>query len=347
MSEGDGRLLRDASRMRHEWRRRQVRIPVSSTQHAQPTIYFLVPDHNEPAGGIAVMYRHVDILNDNGVCAAVIHQRRGFRCTWFPNETRIVYADTARIGPQDLLVVSELDLAVLVEKGIQTPHAVLNQSGSLTWKYRPQLITKHYRDSPDLRAIITVSEYAVEFLAFAFPGRDVRLTSPSVDARVFHPGSTASNRIAFMPRRGSPEASILWHMLAARGSLREWTLEPIAGLDQHGVAEVMRRTKIFVTLSTQEGFGLPAAEAMACGVYVVGFHGNGGQRLFQPEFCSPVPSGDVLALAKRLEWAARQEEQEPGWLAQRGAAAADYVQRNYAPAQESEQVMKAYPDLLP
>ena len=59
-------------------------------QETVPTVYFCAPDWNVPAGGIRVFYRHVDILNEAGIPAAVLHRRAGFRCTWFENHTRVV-----------------------------------------------------------------------------------------------------------------------------------------------------------------------------------------------------------------------------------------------------------------
>jgi hypothetical protein len=44
-------------------------------QETVPSVYFGAPDWNVPAGGIRVVYRHVDILNEAGTPAAVLHRR--------------------------------------------------------------------------------------------------------------------------------------------------------------------------------------------------------------------------------------------------------------------------------
>ena len=54
-------------------------------------IYFGCPDKDYPVGGIRAIYRHVDILNRNGLEAFVLHRLALFRCTWFENETRVAY----------------------------------------------------------------------------------------------------------------------------------------------------------------------------------------------------------------------------------------------------------------
>jgi hypothetical protein len=54
-------------------------------------VYYWCPDADRPYGGVRAIYRHVDILNEHGVAAFVLHERRPFRCTWFRNGTRIAY----------------------------------------------------------------------------------------------------------------------------------------------------------------------------------------------------------------------------------------------------------------
>lgn len=47
-------------------------------------IYYLCPDNTPPAFGIRAIYRHVDLPNKNAIEAFVVHERRNFRCSWFP-----------------------------------------------------------------------------------------------------------------------------------------------------------------------------------------------------------------------------------------------------------------------
>lgn len=54
-------------------------------------IYYFYPEPFEPAGGVQVAYRHVDILNRAGLEAYMLHPNPPFRCTWFENDTPIRY----------------------------------------------------------------------------------------------------------------------------------------------------------------------------------------------------------------------------------------------------------------
>ena len=54
-------------------------------------IYFFCIDDGKPAGGIRKIYRQVDVLNKHGFSAFVLHPKRGMRCDWFKNQTKIRY----------------------------------------------------------------------------------------------------------------------------------------------------------------------------------------------------------------------------------------------------------------
>ena len=88
-------------------RRRPPEFAFSDSSGAQPAVYYLTPDDNTPRGGIRVMYRHVDLLNANGIDAKVLHTKPGFRCTWFTNTSTVVSVGEVRLTPADLLVVPD------------------------------------------------------------------------------------------------------------------------------------------------------------------------------------------------------------------------------------------------
>src|SRR5580658_9805550 len=57
----------------------------------QPAIYVICPDWNRPSGGIKQLYRHVDILNRNGMRAFILHKQKGFRLDCFSHSAKIAY----------------------------------------------------------------------------------------------------------------------------------------------------------------------------------------------------------------------------------------------------------------
>ena len=345
-----GRGIRQADHALHrvvnEQRARPAALNIS-TRSGTGTIYYLAPDYNAPSGGHRTIYKHVDLLNEAGRSAAVLHSRPGFRCTWFENETRVADATSTVIGRGDLLVVPEVSrlLPCLPE---HFPHVVFNQSGHLTWQQGAEVVRQRYRNGSGLLAVMTVSEHSTELLRYAFPDIEVRRVRQGIDEQMFRnvPGARA-RQICFLPRRGQTDADIVLRMLEGRGALGDWGVEPLDGLPQAVLAERLRRSTIFLSFAYQEGFGLPPAEAMASGNYVIGFDGFGGREYFRPEFSRPVATGDVLAAARAVEETLEAERREPGWCRARGAQASRFVLENYSVAQERDELLRFYSDIFP
>ena len=311
------------------------------------TLFFLTPDYNIPTGGIRVIYRHVDILNEAGIDAAVLHQRRGYRCNWFDNRTRVTDIHSSAVGRSDVLVVPELNVNILAGLPAGTRHVVLNQSGHLTWLRQADLVADHYSGSRDLLGIIVVSDHSAELLRHAYPQRTILRVRNGIDRAVFYPPDGRKPRqIACFPRRGSQDLGIVLQLLWARGTLDGWRILPLERLSQAAFADGLRASRIALHLSYQEGFGLPAAEAMACGSYVIGYHGFGGREFMRPEFSSPVETGDVLAVASSVERVIGADSRGEDWCMTRGRLASAFVLDEYSVQRERESIVTAYSSLL-
>lgn len=328
----------------------QGRLPRLRTTAAAGSgrVYYLTPDFDEPAGGTRVLYRHVDHLNAVGVDAVILHSRRGFRCTWFEHATQVTDTASTRLGATDLLVVPELYAALLPDLPRGFRHVIFNQGPHLLFRRDRARVAHHCATSPDLVAMLTVSRHGKELLRYAFPTLDVRRVRLGLDAQAFRLlGAPAARTIAYMPRRGADDAALVLQLLRDRGALAGWEVRPLDGLSQRATADALRSSSIFLHFPYQEGFGLPAAEAMACGNYVIGFHGFGGEEFFRSEFSRPVPSGDVLAFARAVEEVLEHERREPGWCRARGLAASAHVLSAYSLETERADLLGFFHHALP
>jgi glycosyltransferase involved in cell wall biosynthesis len=317
-------LLERGSAWRSLRRRRPPRLrcaPPTGT----PMIYYLCPDYQVPSGGIRAIYRHVDLLNAAGIDAAVLHHTRGFACRWFEHSTRILGAPEVTLGPDDTLVVSEIYGPFLDRLPRQPRLVAFNQNAYLTWAHVPA------RERPDygiFDAVLTVSEDSAELLRFAFPELEVAVVPNSIDTGIFHPGpGTGARRIATMPRKRPEDLELIERLLGER--LADWELVRIEGSSEREAAAAMRGAPIFLALGHREGFGLPAAEAMACGALVIGFPGFGGREIFDPSCSVAVEDGDVLAAAIELAAAIRHFELDPDSVRAEGARAASLIAGRY------------------
>ncbi|KUL40013.1 glycosyltransferase family protein [Actinoplanes awajinensis] len=311
-------------------RRTPAGVRYDATAPGTDTIYYLSPDESSPSGGIRVIYRHVDLLNAAGLKAAVLHEKPGFRVGWFANDTRVLAARDVTLGRSDLLVVPEFYGPGLAALPPAVRKVIFNQNAYQTFSRVPFGATgpgAPYAAVAGLQALLTVSEDNAALLRHAFPALPTHIARVVVDERVFHPGSApAGRRIGYMPRRRAEEQEQLLHILRARGVLDGWELTPIDGLGEAQTAEALRGCAVFLSFSEREGFGLPPAEAMASGAYVVGFTGLAGRDFFDPAFCTPVAEADLLAFAVAVEQILGRD---PATLAAAGQAASKEILSRY------------------
>jgi len=307
------------------------------------TVYYLCHVADQTAyGGVKQIYRHVDVLNSLGIDAAVVQGRRGFRATWFENITRVVHPPLI-LTEQDLLVVPEWLASELPQLIPGVPKVVLNQNAYYTWHNMRWSDTHPYFLTQNLRSIICVSDDNRRYLKHAFPGFDVDRVHYSFDSSTLRPG-LKRRQVAYMPRKRSDDVRQVLGILHARGVLNSWEVVPIAGLPFARVAEILSNTAVFLSSSLNEGFGMPPAEALACGAYVIGYSGFGGSELFDSRYTTLVPEGDVQTFAWELEaWLLAHPVEEPLGA---GTEASQWLLSTYSPERELNDLQEVYERIL-
>ena len=159
----------------------------TATQATAPSVYFCAPDFDVPSGGVRVIYRHVDLLNEAGIPAYVLHRRAGFRCTWFANETRVAGSQDTAVGPDDIVVMGELAVPLLRDREPGTRFVVFNQNPHLTWQRVPEDLVRQYTTSPDLAAIVVVSQHSLEMVRHTAAEANVVRVHNSIDPHLSSP----------------------------------------------------------------------------------------------------------------------------------------------------------------
>jgi glycosyltransferase involved in cell wall biosynthesis len=283
---------------------------------------------------VRAIYRAVDLLNDAGMDAAVLHTRPGFRCTWFANTTRVEHPPVT-VGGHDVLVVPEAFTPANVARlAPGVPKVVFNQNAYRTFQSatrRDSRVDATTPDHPDVVAVLVVSEDNRALLEHALPKAHVVRMHHWIDTSVFHPGvAPREHRIVAMPRKRPADFRLLFDLLRARGALGDWEVVTLEGRPEREVAAEVRGAALFVALGREEGFGLPVAEALASGCPVVGFHGMGGRELFGSEFAVAIEDGDVGALATWIErFVADYDKCRDEWEC-RGVEATAFVRSTYS-----------------
>jgi glycosyltransferase involved in cell wall biosynthesis len=256
-----------------------------------------------------------------------------------------------RLSEADVVVAPEIYGPHIPEIAPGVPKVILNQGVYLTFRHYPRDVRELERRvppfrHPDVVASIVKTDDAYEYLRFAFPRARVLRVRNSVDPTLFHPEEPKEPWIGYMPRRNVEDGHQVLSILAFRGALRGYEVVEIEGVGETDAAALLRRCLVFLSLGYQEGFGRPAAEAMACGAAVVGYHGNGGREFLRPEFAHPVPTADIRAFAHELEKVLTSHVEHPDRLRDRRHRAAEFIRATYSPELEEAELLSAWEEIL-
>ena len=272
-------------------------------------IYYVCRDDNAPSGGRRVLYRHVDILNEAGIPASILHMNPNFRLTWFQNETAVANFQDAVITPDDYLVFPEtfgpdiMRFASIMRFVGQANIVIFNQNAHYTHSgYRGDEQKTAYHLG-NLKGVMVVSDHNKELLEYTFPFLTVDRVIVGIDTDLFTYSPDKEKLICYMPRRGAQDIAQVIHTLKWRGALEGWQVVAIDGLSHEGVAAVMKRAAIFLASGSQEGCPMPPLEAAACGCVVIGYDGYGGRdywKYLRPRYVNP---GDILEFSLQAEGA--------------------------------------------
>ncbi len=343
-----------------------------------PTIYYFCPEVSTPVGGVKIIYRHVDILNKHGISAYVVHKIRGFRVSWFENSTPIVYwrnnfidkltakvrrrsdpdnvielpispGPKASINANDIIVLPEMygpDMSSAYGRGIKK--VVLNQNCYLTFQgyslQRERLISPY--NNKDVLATLINSHDGENYLHYAFPDLPLHRFRLSIDPARFSYAPEKKRQFCFSRIKNESDAMQVINILKFRGALKDFEVVPFINLPQSEVARIYKESLLFLSFGYPEGFGLPPAEAMACGCVAIGYHGGGGREFFLPECSYPIEQGDIIGFARTVESVIKAYDADPSLIAAKGLAAARYIAEHYSPALEEQEVMSAWQAII-
>lgn len=302
-------------------------------------IFYYCPDaFSFPSGGTRTLYRHVDILNAHGIEAAVLHHEPGFRLRWFENATRVVALPEATATPDDWVVLTEGQAHVVPQVFPGLRKVIFNQGCFNTFGNYPLGYTGayHYEDVP---AVMVSSEEIERYLKLAFPRSHIHRVVYGIDpALFFYDPSIKKEQIAIMPRKNLEDIKQVLCILRARGMTLPITM--IHDVAYEETARLLRESSIFLSFGHPEGFGLPPAEAMACGCTVVGYHGMGGREFFKEPYAFPVTFGDIAEYVRAVERVL------DGTLTVDRNGASLWIHQEYSLERESETVLRCWKAIL-
>lgn len=302
------------------------------------------------------------MLVDEGIEAYALHQKRGFRYRWFKSATPVRWTHQLKAGrirnikqqiiywitkvkdfskatdvptnpievrPKDIVVIPETKVARVRDIFPGTSKIILNQNPFFLFQQssleNPEQTIYH----PDIKGCISMSKWTYSCHRLA----QLENTWPAsyfIESKLYRYSNEKKRQIAYMPRRLRKDSTAVINLLRLRGNLQGFTFVPIDGMTQQEVAQALGESLIFLSFSYREGFGLPPAEAMACGCLVVGYSGNGGDEFFDEGLAFKITNGDLASYVETVEKTIAEYVKNPVELDAYRMRASKYVLETYS-----------------
>lgn len=339
-------------------------------------IYFVCPNNKFISGGVKQIYRQVEILNKNGIASYVLLQGKN-KNQWFDSQAPIAYSPylfkKLKYEMQDrkLGLMERLKLWFLKKKSIHLDEdtilvfpeiygykidkivpgikkVIFNQNCYYT--FNQYVIDKEYKQIPyysqDVLATIVVSKDSEAYLKYTFPTIKIYRATIGIPETIFGYSAKKRQQICFMPRKLKEDVIQVINILKQRGLLKHWELVSIDNKTEIEVAEIMKNSVFFLSFNHREGFGLPPVEAMSCGCYVIGYHGEAGKEYFKEEFSSVIEGGNIIEYVKKIEEMITIYEKDPSFFLKKGERASAFVLSNYSIEKEQESILSIWNQIL-
>jgi hypothetical protein len=281
---------------------------------------YITPDHNEPSGGIRAIYRHVELLTAAGVDAAVWHCADGFSCDWFTSSAPVVTGAELELDDSDVLVVPEVLVIAGSDPAPGCRKVIYNQNHFYTFDNTGD---SGYPGWSSLAAVWVSSTTSAEVLRRLLEV-DVAVIPYSIDLDLFRPAEKRKRKVVWMPRKRPREAALLHALLAADARFADVELTAVDGLSEQETAAELSDAAVLIALGHEEGFGLPVAEALACGCAVVGYAAGGGAELFTAPGTHEITDADLLGMVEKVAEVLEAAPDEDERLAYRAHVEAHY-----------------------
>ena len=238
-------------------------------------IYLSIKNLDVPIGGVIVQAEHVAALCRAGFDAKVSSTFEGGRPDWINPDAAFENGKLLPIRPGDVLVLHDSLPRDIFDRFISLP--VRRVFFCQNHYYLDSTLQPHERlsDFP-IDAFLCVSEPIAEYLRNVHGVADPVIVRPAIRPAPVIQGPRQL-QVCYMPRKRVVEfGTVMYGMYFRYPELRQTAFASIHKVHPDKVAERMAESAVFLSLSAQEGLGLPPLEAMAAGCVVVGYHGGGG-----------------------------------------------------------------------
>jgi len=230
-----------------------------------------------PSGGIKRLYQHVEILNQNGFSAFILHFKKEFKINWFTSNAPVIYLDdNPPFNPNDTIVFPE-GLSAIIKKFRNLPFKKVVIALSHSYIFPSIPLGESWKDY-GVEAVITPSKTIKDLISWSMGIENIFHIGTSIDHQIFNfDPKNKILKISYIKRKDSG-TEIIEKIIKSKNSIyRDIKFEKIEDLPLLDYAEVLKTSDIYITTSPHEGINRSVLEAMACGCICLGYHGIGSK----------------------------------------------------------------------
>lgn len=239
-------------------------------------IYYFCPDMEVKSAGIRLLYRHVQLLQRNGIPAFILHHQEGFRRADL-GDVPVRWLSVPRtLVAGDLVVVPEGYPGVM--KALQTL-PLRRFVIALGWAYIYKAIDGFYDwRAFNIERVLVSSPFVDDFVRWSMGLPTSRFVT-GIDEQLYHyrPDEKVA-QVSYIARKGNCEELRRALFSRDRTLIEGITWKAHSALTEAEYAAEIRKSRVFLNLSEAEGLPLSMLEAMRAGTIVLGYHSVGGQR---------------------------------------------------------------------
>ena len=261
------------------------------------------PKKDGPSGGVKVIYKQSEEINkllSPHFKSAVVHPEEiSFVCKWFEYSTEFKRNLNFNINNEFVIIPDFWAERYAPQcKSNNIKYGIFVQGGYLFGNEDEASTLSAYQNA---EIIMTISDDTADCCKLAFPSLSAKIMRMHyfVDSSKFKPDIKKSDIITYMPRK-LPRHSKLVLFFLDQHLPANWKVFPINNMTETEVNETFQSSKIFLSFSELEGWGLPPIEAGLTGNKVIGYTGEGGKEYWKPPIFSEIMMGDIKGFVKEI-----------------------------------------------
>jgi hypothetical protein len=303
---------------------------------------YLLPAHKNPSGGSKTIYQHSELINKlniNGISSQVLHLKKKktgkilqslkkniFKSPsknygWYFNEmkaakffipsnswieNKILLKNNVNFDPKkDFVIIPEIWAHFASQFFIRNKikYAIFTQGVyAMNSFHEHNKLSESYNKA---ELILTISDDTSKCIKLIYPKCKDKIFKINVfvDNKKFN-NIKKKNLITFMPRKLNDHCHIL-SLFLFKKLPKKWRIQSLNNLNEKDLFLKLSASKIFLSFSYLEGFGLPPLEAALAGNKVIGYTGEGGKEYWKKPIFEEIKSGEIKKFYEKIIYTAK------------------------------------------